>query len=154
MPDLPSDAQTVVNFLGLIKEAIDRHIRIHAQLAPEWLADTRIKDDWTAVRSQFPDELLIKQRILNDLQIQRAMELHGLLGINLESKMSFLKKAIDRASDLNGKESTDLATKRNVSSWLLKIVESYLSSLAKIFPGLVSVQEFTRRVELAVEAPP
>ncbi|HKM51727.1 MAG TPA: hypothetical protein VJZ75_11170 [Candidatus Bathyarchaeia archaeon] len=153
MPDLASESQPLVSFLASIEDGIDRIVRIYDRIAPEWVADRKVPDNWAAFRSVFPNELLIKQRILNDPQILRKMELHGLVGPSLESKAAFLKKAAERFRELNEKESTDVADKRKASSWLLRVINSYLVSLAGVFPGLVSVQEFTQQIELAVEAP-
>ena len=153
MPDLASESQSVVSFLASIEDDIDRIVRIYSRIAPEWVADGKVPDNWATVRSVFPSELLIKQRILNDPQIVRKMELHGLVGPSLESKAAFLKKAAERFRELNEKESTDVADKRKASSWLLRVINSYLVSLAGVFPGLVSVQDFTQQIELAVGAP-
>ncbi|HKM76310.1 MAG TPA: hypothetical protein VJZ32_07820 [Candidatus Bathyarchaeia archaeon] len=153
MLNLASESQSLVGFLASIEDNIDRIVQIYGRIAPEWVADGKVPANWTTVRSVFPGELLIKQRVMNDPQILRKMELHGLVGPSLESKAAFLKKAAERFRELNEKESTDVADKRKASSWLLRVINSYLVSLADVFPGLVSVQDFTQQIELAVEAP-
>jgi hypothetical protein len=148
-----SESQSLVNFLASIEDGIDRIVRIYDRVAPEWVADAKVPGNWATARSVFPSELLIKQRVMNDPQILRKMELHGLVGPSLESKAAFLKKCAERFRELNEKESTDVADKRKASSWLLRVINSYLVSLAGVFPALISVQEFAQQIELAVEAP-
>jgi len=154
MPDLANDCQTLVSFLASIEDGIDRIVQMYDRIVPDWVADRNVPGNWKTTRSVFPTELLIRQRIMNDLQIQRKMELYGLLGSSLQSKTTFLKKAADRFQELGQNESTDVSDKRRASSWLLRVINNYLAFLADVFPGLVSVQEFSRQIELAVEAPP
>jgi len=149
-----SESQSLVSFLVLIEDGIDRIVQVYDRVAPEWVADGKVSSNWATARSVFPSELLIKQRVMNDPQILRKMELHGLVGPSLESKAAFLKKCAERFRELNEKESADVADKRKASSWMLKVINSYLVSLASVFPALVSAQEFTQQIELAVEAPP
>ena len=153
MPDLATESQPLVNFLALIQDGIDQIVRSYDRITPNWLVDQKVPSDWKVTRDVFPNELLIKQRILNDPQILRKMELHGLVGPTLEAKAVFLRKAVEKVRELNEKESTDIADKRKAAAWLLRAVNSYLVSLVGVFPGLASVQEFTQQVELAVEAP-
>jgi len=148
-----SESQSLVSFLASIEDGINQIVQIYDRVAPEWVADGKVPGNWATARSVFPSELLIKQRVMNDPQILRKMELHGLVGPSLESKAAFLKKCAERFRVLNEKESTDVADKRKASSWLLRVINSYLVSLAGVFPALVSVQEFTQQMELAVEAP-
>ena len=153
MPDLATESQPLVNFLALIQDGIDQIVRSYDRITPNWLVDQKVPSDWKVTRDVFPNELLIKQRILNDPQILRKMELHGLVGPTLEAKAVFLRKAVEKVRELNEKESTDIADKRKAAAWLLRAVNSYLVSLVGVFPGLASVQEFTQQVELAIEAP-
>ena len=148
-----SESQSLVSFLASIEDSIDRIVQVYDRVAPGWAADGKVTGNWATARSVFPSELLIKQRVMNDPQIIRKMELHGLVGPSLESKAAFLKKGAERFRELNEKESADVADKRRASSWLLRVINSYLVSLAGVFPALVSVQEFTQQIELAVEAP-
>jgi|GEM_PF-4812947 len=148
-----SESQSLVSFLASIEDGIDRIVQIYDRVVPEWVADGKVPGNWATARSVFPSELLIKQRVMNDPQIIRKMELHGLVGPSLQSKAAFLKKCAERFRELNEKESTDVADKRKLSSWLLRVINSYLVSLAGVFPALVSVEEFTKEIELAVEAP-
>jgi len=153
MPDLATESQPLVNFLALIQGGIDQIVQNYDRITPDWLADQKVPSNWKVTRDVFPNELLIKQRILNDPQILRRMELHGLVGPSLEAKTVFLKKAVEKVREMNEKDSTDVADKRKTAAWLLRAVNSYLISLVGVFPGLASVQEFTQQVELAIEAP-
>jgi hypothetical protein len=153
MSKVDIEAQRIVSFLKLIEENIDHVVKVYDKIAPEWLVNLKFQDGWSNVRSMFPDELLVKQRILNYPDVSRNMELHGLSGPALDAKIAFLKEGAERFRSLAEKQSGNHATVRNGSSWLLMVIDNYLESLMSIFPALVSAKEFNRQIGTALQTP-
>lgn len=147
------DAEQLVNFLVLVQEGIGYVVKLYSRIAPKWLRDWKIQDDWAKVSHVFPEELTVKQRVLNDPEVMRNMGLHGFAEPHWGSKISFLKKATDQYRDLAEKQSTGMDAIKTASYWYLAVIDSYLDPLTSVFPVLAAVKDFKEQLKLTIEAP-
>ncbi len=146
-------AEQLVNLLVLVQEGIGYVVTLYSRIAPKWLRDWKIQDDWAEVTHVFPEELTVKQRFLNDPEVIRNTGVHGFVEPYLGSKIAFLKKATDRYRDLAEKQSTRIEVIRTASYWYLAVIDAYLRPLISVFPALAAVKDFKEQLKLVIEAP-
>jgi len=143
------DWKNLTKSLQLIEKELGFVVERYSEVVPAPLKALDIKEHWKLVQPAFGKAL----KILPTVSFQSLQD-HGLVGLPLEAKLSFLMRTIDVVHDrISALPVPKPNILRKLLAWLLKVLENLLESLAAVLPPLGGVTEFKKQVESGLEFP-
>jgi hypothetical protein len=151
------DIELVMVLLDMISDNLGLVVERYPSLAPEWL-EWKPMEYWSIIKKdsfQKARDFLMYAVAQQDERVFAALQNHGLTGILLKSKVTFLDSVTKKVHGWLKQvpKTIDKSVVRKILSWLLDSLDDVLDSLAVVLPPLGAAQEFKKGMKTGLDAP-